>query len=96
MSDPNQTPPSSTDSSQTLPEVEVSLTADVASISELFDRDPKLWSDSDMDRMISHWRKLRLEHKQAEVVGKGKAKAAVPKEAVEGLGADDLLKSLGL
>lgn len=92
MSQPStSTPP--TPSSE-LPEANVKLTAADApeSISELFRRDPKEWSDGDWRRAIAEYRQVRVK------LGEKQTKTKPPKEvlATEGKSAADLLGDLGI
>lgn len=80
--------------SPTLPEVSVEMTAEPSSINELFARDPLSWTDADLDRMIQHYRKARINW----ITDEKKEKAAKPaKVDVSGVtSGDDLLKTLGI
>ena len=89
--EPTSGPTSASETDGASPSV---LTQDTDSISELFARDYKEWTEEDMTRMITELRKRRREL-DAAPAKKTKAEKA-PKIEVAGKSAEDLLNSLGL
>jgi hypothetical protein len=85
-------------STSPIPEASSDLTQNTETITELFARDPITWSDEDMEKMIAHYRKLRI-NLDAQPEGtkkKAAAKEKVPVEDLKGLSGAELLGKLGL
>lgn len=97
MSEPNQTSPTSSPPSSSAterPEVDVALTKDVDSISELFAKSPLEWSETERKRVVEKYRAMRKELDASPT--KKPRTEKLPVEDLKGISGDDLLGKLGL
>lgn len=80
---------------QSTSEVQSPLTLETTdTITELFNSDPTDWKDTDIDRMIAHYRQERV--KFLNKPAKAPAAPKMDSAELKGLSGEDLLSKLGL